>query len=442
MRLAWFLTLFMLLPSAVQAQPVRALKTIHQTQQLRASVLPANSGWQRVYLMSVEARQGDLLVIDSQVQFTIDSAEQVGQQFRLTVNGKPVGTRVIQVNEQPGSHHLPMRAMGLFKVPKDGTYEVSSEGSAFHSGGDFPVTIDHADNLSYGNLLVEHYHLYTSRDDARNAYWLQRYLQGPPPLERVYGQTPYQQEAISTLGARAGPDELWRVSGQALGVARNGMEMLAGVLTNQAAAISPYGGENVLEGNLFAPLQFEAVVEPQAGPQNLEFRVYGGFGHGFALYPGSNYFDLLVFGQQPSYALSSWATAVAIDCPAIASNQPLQELVGRDLFLAAGELVRLRGNVQFARPETDGAVTAECQMRLAISDGQSGVERHFQKNLTPRKVVLPLSGTLSFQAPRAGTYRLSLKASGFCPEGAVRLRLDAEQTQLQLLHYQKDSSPS
>ncbi len=439
MRFRFYLLWLLLLTGAPSwSEPVIGLHQIHQTSSLRSSQLIANSGWQPIYSLELAVQKGDLLAIDSQIQLTVDSTEQVGQQFRLLVDGQPVGTRTVAINVKPSSHHLPVKAFALYKVERAGVVQVAAEASAFHSEGNFVVTVDQADNLSYGNLLVEHFRAYPSEDErlAQQGLLLQDHLVGHIPGQQTYGLRPYIQEAISQVLVETHPRELLRLTGQALGQAIGGLEMVAGVLAADERAVSPYGGENVGGDNLFAPLNLEGLYRPEPGKHSLEFRVYGGFGRGFRIYPGTGQLQVLRFGPQSGgKKLWRWGQAQERTTNVFPSNTGTIGLIERQLFLGGGDTLWLKGNVQFAKPELPEPVTVECQMRLAV---EGGPEKRFQKNLTPTQVALPLSGGLIWTAPKTGSYRVSLQVSGHNDRGAVRLRLDADQSQLQFRIFRAD----
>lgn len=419
--------------------PARALLAITTSQQLLSSQVPANSGWHDIYQQNVQVQPGDVLFLNGQVQMTVDSTAKIGQQFRLTVDGREVGTRSIQINEQQGSHHLPTRALGLYHAKKEATLVIKAQASAFHSDGDFLLKVDHADNLSYGSLIVEHYREFPSAAEAgqAGARLLGEARVAPPTQRQTVAQIPYQQDTISRLELEVQPDDLLRVSGEVLGKANAGLEMMAGVLTAEGKAISPYGGENVLPSNLFAPLRLDGSFRPtQAGTVPLELRVYGGFSQGLSVYQGSDRLQVLHFSSRPEFRHSLRSAVKACGQPwVLPSNAGFVPLLSRELFLRRGDILRLESNVQFGKPEFDGELVVECQLRLAVEGPSQTLEGKTQRNLTGVKVAQPLALGRTWMIPDSGQYTVSLEASGFTETGAVRLPIDPAQSQLYLLHY-------
>lgn len=432
------LCLLLLLLCGPATAQVRGLVKWHETRAVQCTVVTANNGWHTLYSQKFEARAGDVLQITAQAQLTLDSQSLIGQQMRLTVNGRQVGTQPIEFNDQPGSHHLPMTTTALVVVGRDETVEVKAQASAFHTEGNFPVVVDYAENMDYGALTTQQFRDFPDLTSAREsgALFLSEFWVSAPPTQDRVGVTPYQQEAIGEIRlTQLEPGELLWLSGQTVGVARWGLEMLAGVITYQEKAASPYGGQNVAEQNLFAPLQLQGVRQIREALElaRLEWRVYGGFTHGLALYPGATRFEALRFSPM-GQLLHSYGQR-GISSSRLPSNAGFQELVSRDLELEAGDVVRLYGLAQFGRPEHPQPVTLECRARVQVTGPVNGVATFSQKNITPTKGAVPVSSFLTFRADEPGTYRISLAASGYTDIGAVPMVLDAQHSQLQYLHF-------
>jgi hypothetical protein len=416
-------------------RPVRALRPIFTAAQPRATVLASNAGWQPIYTQQLEAKEGDLLRVIGQTQLTLDSAPEVGQQLRLTVNGEAVGTQAIEINTA-GGHHLPMLVYGLVLVTSDGPQTVSLEGSSFHSDGDFPVTVDQQENLSYGNLLVEQYRSYPDLMAAwaDGALLLTDLHQAPPLSQSVWGQQPYVQEPLASLLMTANQGDLLRVSAQAVGVGSFGLEQFSGVLTADGRAISPYGGQNVDVAIPQAPMLIEGVERVvQDGRQFLEHRVYGAFGHGLTILPESARFEVAHFGSYGRGLQRFGQEQVALD--EIPSGPPV-EVYSMEIELEEGDLLRLTGSLQFGQPQSPYSGVVDCRLQLLV-EGPSGSKNSSltQKSLTATRSVLPLTGFLTVRAQIPGVYRIALLASGSSEQGPVALRLDASQSQLQYMQF-------
>ena len=415
---------------------MRALRQVHTTSQLRSTVLTTNSGWQPIYTLQVEARQGDLLRLIGQTQLTIDGVPQVGQQLRLTLNGQPVGTQAIEINTYSGGHHLPMFVYGLAPATADGPVTLTLEGSSFHSDGDYPVTVDYQENLAYGSLLVEQYRNYPDLGAAwaDGALLLTEIHQSPPLSKEVWAQQPYVQEPLASLVFPANAGDLLRPTAQAVALGSLGLEQFTGVLTADGRAISPYGGQNVNGENPSAPMLIEGYDKvAQDGPQFAEFRIYGAFGHGLTILADSSIFEVAQFGNYGRQLKAFGQQPIQLD--GFAANADPLEVYSQEIALEEGDLVRLTGNLQFGQPDSPQPVTVECRLQLQV-DGPSGSVTSFtQKSLSPTKSVLPLADVLTLRATGAGLYRISVKASGKSEQGPVALRIDSQQSQLQYLHF-------
>lgn len=422
---------FCLLASA--GAEVRALLAVHHERLPRSTRLVANTGWQTLYLRSLEVQPGDVVYVVGQTQLTLDSGRRVGQQLRLTVNGQVIGAGAMEFNEQPGSHHLPMLASAVLNAEAEGTLLVGAEASAFHVESNLEVKVDQSDNHDYGGLIIEHYRCFPTQEEACKAGALllaEHHRSSPTTLDRVAVQ-PYLQEAIGTLELELEEGDLLRVYGQTVGVARWGLEMFAGVLAYDGRAVSPYGGLNVAVENLFAPLRLEGLVRTAQTAAKLEFRVYGGFGRGLALYPQATLFECLRFSARGRALLE--AAACELRHAQIASNQGYQELAWREIELKEGDVIRLAGTVQFASAGNTQRV--ECRAQLAVSGPDGQTLTFSQKNLDPHKPALALGGSLAHSVTKTGRYRVSLGASGFCDSGGVVMNLEPQLSQLQFFHY-------
>lgn len=421
-------------PTGTQEEPVRALRQVAVAAQPRSTVLATNAGWQPIYTQQIEAKAGDVLRLIGQTQLTIDSAPEVGQQLRLTVDGEPVGTQAIEINSASGGHHLPMLVFGLALATADGPVTVSLEGSSFHSDGDFPVTVDQQENLSYGNLLVEQYRSYPDLASAwAEGALLLTELYQPPPLEQaVWGQQPYVQEPLASSLFSADEGDLLRVSAQAVALGGNGLEQFTGVLTADGRAISPYGGQNVDLDSPQAPMLIEGLERvATAGRQFLEHRIYGAFGRGLTILPESARFEIARFGSY-GRVLKRFGQE-QVQRTEFAAGEPV-EVYAMEIELEPGDLLRLTGGLQFGQPLSSEAGVVDCRLQIRV-EGPSGSQTSLtQKSLTPVKSVLPLTGFMTARAEVAGLHRVSLWASAGSAIPA-QLRLDASQSQLQYLHY-------
>jgi hypothetical protein len=399
-------------------------------------VLATNAGWQPIYTLQVQVRQGDLLRLIGQTQLTIDGAPQIGQQVRLTANGKPVGTQAIEINTQPGSHHLPMLAYGLFQADADGPLGLTLEASSFHSDGDFPVTVDQQDNLAYGSLLAEQYRDYPDLASAwADGALLLTDIHQPLALnQEVWALQPYVQEPLSSLVIPATEGDVLRPSAQAVAVGSFGLEQFTGVLTADGRAISPYGGQNVNPENPQAPQLIEGYDKvSQNGRQFLEHRIYGAFSHGLTILPDSPKFEIAHFGSYGRQLAGFGQNPIQV-AALVANSEPVVVFT-QEFDLQPGDLLRLTGNIQFSQPDSPQPVTVDCGLQMQV-DGPSGAFSSFtRKSLTPSKSVLPLVDFLTVRATAPGLHRLSVKASGRSDAGPIPLRLDGQHSQLQHLHF-------
>lgn len=416
------------------ARTVRALLDVHTTSQLRSTVLPGNQGWQPLYVLELEARAGDVIRVFGQTQLTVDSVPQIGQQLRLTLDGEPMGSNAIEINTQPGSHHLPMQAYGLVMADRDGPLTLTLEGSAFHSDGDFPVTVDQQENLAYGTLLAEQYRSYPDLPTAwaAGAKLLTDVYQPEPLSKQVWGQQPYVQEPLASLKFPANQGDILRPTAQAVAASSFGLEQFTGVLTVGGQAISPYGGQNVDEQNPFAAMLLEGFQRvPADGEQFLEQRVYGAFGRGLSIEPTSPSLEIAHFGTYGSELARFGQEHVQVD--SFPSTGIPVEVYSQEIEMRKGDLLRLTGNLQFGRPDSAEPVQVDCRLDLVV-DGPGGRQASFaQKTQTPTRNVLPLIDTMTFRAPESGLYRISMQATGSSPQGVVPLRLDTNISQLQYL---------
>lgn len=419
-----------------EAAPVRALLDVHTTSHLRSTVLPGNQGWQPLYTLEVNAKAGDVFRIFGQTQLTVDTVPEVGQQLRLLLDGQPIGNGSIEINTQPGSHHLPMQAFALVMAEHDGPLTITLEGSAFHSDGDFPVTVDHQENLAYGSLLAEQYRSYPGLAEAwaAGAKLLTDIYQPQALSKEVWGQAPYVQEPLASLTFPANQGDILRPTAQAVAAGAFGLEQFTGVLTSGGQAISPYGGQNVDEQNPFAAMLLEGFQRvPADGEQFLEQRVYGAFGRGLTIEPASPSFEIAHFGMYGSELARFGQEHVQLDT--FPSTGLPVEVYSQEIELLQGDLLRLTGSLQFGRPDTVDPVNVDCRLDLVV-EGPGGSQTSFaQKTQTPTRNVLPLIDTMTFRAPESGLYRISMRATGSSPQGVVPLRLDTSQSQLQYLLY-------
>lgn len=415
---------------------VRALRRVTSTSQARATVLATNGGWQPIYSQTIEAGQGDLLRLIGQTQLTLDSAPRVGQQLRLTVNGQPVGGQSIEINTTPGSHHLPMQVQALYSAASDGSLEVTLEGSSFHSDGNFPVTVDQADNLAYGSLLVEQYRLYPDLAAAwaDGALMLNEVHQAPALVQDVWGLVPFAQEPLGSLVFTASAGDVLRPTAQAVAAGTLGLEQFSGVVTADGRAVSPYAGENVAPENPTATLMVEGYEQvAQDGRQFLEHRIYGAFGHGLTLLPDTARFEVAHFGNY-GRQLQDFGQDRLSEAVLQANNEPV-EVYSREMTLKEGDLLRLMGVLQMGEPPLGSTVA--CRLQLTV-EGPGGVtSSSSQKTLTPLKTILPLSSFLTARAVVPGVYRISLKAWGTSDQGPIPLRYDSGNSHLQYMLFSK-----
>jgi hypothetical protein len=413
--------------------PIRALKQVVVASQPRATLLAANAGWQPIYSQEMDVVSGDVLSLIGQTQLTVDSAPTVGQQLRLTVDGQPVGTQATEINVYSGGHHLPMQVYGLAQMDRDGPVTVSLEGSAFHSDGNFPVTVDQQENLSYGNLLIEHYRAYGDLSVAwADGALLLTEVHDPPALRQdVWCLQPYVQEALAALTFPANQGDVLRATAQAVAARSFGLEQFTGVVTADGVAISPYGGQNVDLGSPFAPLLVEAYQRVgQDGRQFLEQRVYGAFGQGLTILPDSARLQIARFG---SYGRELRAFSQERVQPVELTGAEV-EVYATEVELKQGDLLRSVAAMQVASPggiSLPGGV--QCRLVLEIAGPATG-SSYTQKTLTAEKSALPLTTSLTFQAPRAGCYRVLARVTGQA-DGPFNLALDGQHSQVQNLLY-------
>ncbi len=446
-RFAWLLTLALImtcLPSSAGAdeeledwQPSgRALYRVWESSDLLTTILPSNSGWHPLYTQMVEVQAGDLLMVGAQSQLTIDETDLVGQQFRVTVNGQKVGYSSIEINDREGSHHLPMEARGLYLARASGRLKVTAEASTFHSDGNFPVAVDYQENLRYGNLIVEQFRTYETHSEIQRdeALLLSQVLRDHGSAPEVVAVAPYIQQALAELRLTGQPGDVLRTVASTVGVARFGLEMLAGVTSWNDRPISPYGGLNVAASNLFAPLSFDGYKTFNETEEGLlEFRIYGAFGNGLVLYPETTFLEALHYARDGQWLLGFGQHSVEQD--SFGGNIGPVRVLTRQLYLDQGDTLLVRSHLQFGKPDWTSPTTVSCRALLRIEGGGSSEVRLSQKNVTPERTVAPLPASLTFTAPRADWYTLSLEAEGSTDSGPVSMRLDQSSSQLLFLQF-------
>lgn len=411
---------------------VRALHQIHSTSRALSTVLPTNAGWQPIYTLTIVAQEGDLLRLVGQSQLTVEGTPMVGQQLRLTVAGQPVGTQVVEINTQPGSHHLPMATFGLYLVTESGEVQVTLEGSSFHSQGDFLVQIDQHANLAYGSLLVEQYRVYSSGSSAREngALFLSSVAQSSGGRRPLWGQEPYRQEVLASLTLPVKEGDLLRPSARAVGSVARGLEQFTGVLTSEGVAVSPYGGQNVLQSSPWAPMLIEGVTRAvRDGPLNLEHRIYGAFGNGMRVLDEATRFEVSHFARE-GRGLVRFGQEQLPPCSLVTSPQ---EVWSQEIDLQPGDLLSLTSSLLLGL-STPGGET-ECRLELRL-EGPSGSHRSAtRQRLSPTRSVAGLTTRLTLSEAVAGPHRMSLWLTTESPQGPRAVRIDSDQSQLQYLLY-------
>ncbi len=434
---AFLLTLMALsLPAVAQSpEPVRALRQVFQSEKAQTSQLIANTGWQPLYTQTVEVKAGDVLRLVGGAQLTLDAVPQIGQQMRLTVNGQAVGSQPAEINTQPGAHHLPMTVSGLYHAPEDGTVSVALEGSAFHSDGNFPLTVDHQGELATGTLLIEAYRSYPDLQAAweDGALLLNDIHRPAVKDESIWGLTPYVQQALAALTLPVNTGDILRASAQAVAFPSLGLEQFTGVLTAQDKAISPYGGQNAIAPeNPLAPMWIEGYkTVDQDGHELLEHRLYGAFGHGLTLVPDTARFEVAHFASY-GRTLKDFSQSAVTATDFLADGGSV-ELWSREVALAEGDLLKATASLQLGPPSQP--VPIDCRLILEI-DGPSGTEQSMSgKSLSGVKSMVPLASFVTARATTAGVYRVSVKLNGIGPAGAIPINLDASHSQVQLLHF-------
>lgn len=434
---AFLLSLIALsLPAVTQPlEPVRALRQVFQSEKAQIPQLIANTGWQPLYTQTVEVRAGDLLRLVGGAQLTLDSAPQIGQQMRLTVNGQAVGSQLAEINTQPGAHHLPMSVIGLYQAPEDGTVSVALEGSAFHSDGNFPLTVDHQGELATGALLIEAYRSYPGLQAAWNdgALLLNDVHHPMTSNETIWGLAPYVQQALAALTLPVNAGDILRPSAQAVAFPSFGLEQFTGVLTAQEKAISPYGGQNAISPeNPMAPMWIEGCgTVDQDGHVLLEHRIYGAFGHGLTLVPETARFEVAHFASYGRTLKDFSQSAITADD--FLADGGSVELWSQEVALAESDLLRVTASLQVGPPSRP--VPVDCRLILEI-EGPGGTEQSMSgKSLSGVKSMVPLSSFVTARATQAGDYRVSVKLNGISPAGAIPINLDAARGQIQLLHF-------
>lgn len=434
---ALLLTLMALsLPSVAQPpEPIRALRQVFQSEKAQLPQLIANTGWQPLYTQTVDVKAGDLLRLVGGAQLTLDAAPEIGQQMRLTVNGQAVGGQPAEINTQPGAHHLPMSVTGLYQASEDGTVTVALEGSAFHSDGNFPLTVDHQAELATGALLIEAYRNYSDLQ----AVWDDRALllndvyHPRTNNETIWGLVPYVQQALAALTLPVNAGDVLRPSAQAVAFPSFGLEQFTGVLTAQDKAISPYGGQNAIAPeNPMAPMWIEGYrAVDQDGHLILEHRIYGAFGHGFTLVPDTARFEVAHFASY-GRTLKDFSQFAIAAADFLADGGSV-ELWSREVALAEGDLLRATASLQLGPPSQP--VPVDCRLILEI-EGPTETEQSMSgKSLSGVKSMAPLSSFVTASATTAGVYRVSIKLNGISPAGPVPVSLDAAHSQVQLLHF-------
>lgn len=437
------------LPASSQSpeiEPVRALKQVVQTSEVQVSQLVANSGWQPIYVQTVEVQAGDLLRLVGGTQLTVDGVTELGQQMRLTVDGQTIGSVAAEVNTQPGSHHLPMTVTGLYKASESGTITVILEGSAFHSSGNYLLTVDQQGEIKTGSLLVETYRSYPDLQAAWDdqALLLNDVHHPTASSETIWGLVPYIQKALSSVTLPVNSGDILRLSAQAVAFPSFGLEQFTGVLTAQDKPVSPYGGQNAIyPENPMAPMLLEGYTKSDIdGKLLLEHRLYGAFGHGLTLIPETPRFEVAHFATYGRSLVD--VSQDQISTSAFVADGSTVEIWSREVTLDEGDLVRAMASFQLGPPSAPNQI--DCRLILEI-EGPDGTEQSMSaKSLYGVKSMVPILSFATKRASSAGTYRISAKLNGISAVSPVTVNLDAPRSQVQLLHFglpkgQKQAKP-
>ncbi len=431
-------TLALTLPALSQpaeTEPVRALKQVVQTSQVQVSQLVANSGWHPIYVQTLDVEAGDLLRLVGGTQLTVDGVTELGQQMRLTIDGQVIGSQVAEVNTQPGSHHLPMTVTGFYKVKDSGTVTAVLEGSAFHSDGNYPLTVDQQGEIKTGVLLIETFRSYPDLQTAwdNQALLLNDVHRPAISSETIWGLAPYVQKALSSLSLPVNSGDILRLSAQAVAMPSFGLEQFTGVLTAQDKPVSPYGGQNAIyPENPMAPMLLEGYTQTEAdGKVLLEHRLYGAFGHGLTLIPETPRFEIAHFA---TYGRSlSEVSQGSIEVDEFLADGGAVEVWSREVKLAEGDLLRALASFQLGPPST--AAQVDCRLILEV-EGPDGVEQSMSaKSLSGVKSMAPIMSFATVRAETPGTYRIKAKLNGISAVGPVTVKLDAPRSQVQLMSF-------
>ncbi len=430
-----------------ESSSVRALRQVYQSEKTQVQQLVANTGWQPLYTQKIEVKKGDLLRLVGGAQLTLDSTSVIGQQMRLTVNGQQVGGQPAEINTQPGAHHLPLMVTALYQASEDGEVVVALEGSAFHSDGNFPLVVDHQGELATGALLVEAYRTYTDLQAAWDDHALLLNDVHHPSSQQapLWGVAPFVQQALATQKLPVNSGDILRPSAQAVAYPTAGLEQFTGVLTSGDRAVSFYGGQNAIDPeNPMAPMWLEGFQKADSdGHLLLEHRLYGAFGRGFSLVPDTARFEVAHFASY-GRALQDFSQT-SISAGDFLANGSSVELWSREVDLKEGDLLKATASFQLGPPGIP--VPVDCRLILEI-EGPGKTEQSMSgKSLSGVKSMVGLSSFVTAQAATDGTYRVSAKLNGISPAGPTVVRLDANHSQVQRLHFSmpgsvESSSPS
>lgn len=426
------------LPTLAQPdESVRALRHVLQGEKTSLTQLEANTGWQPLYVRTVEVKQGDLLRLVGVAQLTLDAVPMIGQQMRLTVNGHVVGGQFAEINTQPGTHHLPMTLTALYPAPLDGKVVVALEGSAFHSDGNFPLVIDHQGELATGSLFVEVYRSYPDLESAWNDQALLLNDVHRPAIQAglIWGQAPYLQQAVSSLKLPVNSGDVLRPSAQAVASPSFGLEQFTGVLSSQEQPISAYGGQNVISPeNPMAPMWLEGYSKvKEDGHLLLEHRLYGAFGNGLTLVPETARFEIAHYASYGRALQEFYQSPLAAE--QFVANGSSFEVWHREVSLKPDDLLRVTASLQLG-PQAQ-PVPVDMRLIVEVFD-PTGVlleQSMSGKSLSPVKTMVPLASFLTARADVEGPYRVSVKLNGISPAGPLPVLLSGSQSQVQLLHF-------
>ncbi len=389
--------------------------------------ITTNTGYISIYSLAVETEAGDVLRIRGQVEMSNDILGQgqgagsttIRGHMRLLTNGAIVGNLTRQNNvadpldpeHYHHMHHMPLWADAFVLVSHGGQTLVEAQYATSKSGSSPIVAIE----PSYGHVVVEHYRLFASREEAEasGALGLDDVLVDAQENVQTFQST--EGVVAYHLGCSLAEGDIVRTLGQATS-GYSGMKALHGqkIYLNETR-ISATSSENNIGAIPNLPLWTDGTYKSNSGQSvSLSLRLNGAtsdptFGPADVLDGG--YLYALHFRPLTNSSSARQLVSV-VKVPGPSSDFPLVANTGWHSVAVhqgtanEGDVLRATGFIQLAGPnDFDHGVNCQFRIRINGSIVQSG------KYITPRLEMLPLRTENLFMMPSSGPYTVEAEVS-------------------------------